>query len=63
MLFSKYWESSPKKQNLEKLLLISAELFDLEGIEAPQNLKKILTSKPIWDDFSHPNKGILCLKS
>jgi hypothetical protein len=29
---------------LEKLLLISAELFDLEGIEAPQNLKKIASS-------------------
>jgi hypothetical protein len=43
-LFSKYWESSPKKQNLEKLLLISAELFDLEGIEAPENLKKIASS-------------------
>ena len=43
-LFSKYWESSPKKQNLEKLLLISAELFDLEGIEAPKNLKKIASS-------------------
>ena len=40
-LFSKYWESSPKKQNLEKLLLLTDELFDLEGIEAPQNLKKI----------------------
>jgi len=43
-LFSKYWESSPKKRNLEKLLLISGELFDLEGIEAPQNLKKIVRS-------------------
>jgi hypothetical protein len=43
-LFSKYWESSPKKKNLEKLLLISAELFDLEGIEAPENLKKIVRS-------------------
>ena len=43
-LFSKYWESSPKKQNLEKLLLISEELFELEGIEAPQNLKKIAHS-------------------
>ncbi len=43
-LFSKYWESSPKKKNLEKLLLISSELFDLEGIEAPQNLKKIVRS-------------------
>ena len=44
ILFSKYWESSPKKQNLEKLLLISAELFELEGIEAPRNLKKIASS-------------------
>lgn len=41
-LFSKYWESSPKKQNLEKLLLLTDELFDLEGVEAPQNLKKIV---------------------
>ncbi len=44
VLFSKYWESSPKKQNLEKLLLISAELFELEGIEAPRNLRKIANS-------------------
>jgi len=44
VLFSKYWESSPKKQNLEKLLLISAELFELEGVEAPRNLKKIASS-------------------
>ena len=43
-LFSKYWESSPKKKNLEKLLLISGELVDLEGLEAPQNLKKIARS-------------------
>ncbi len=43
-LFSKYWESSPKKQNLEKLLLISAELFDVEGIESPKNLNKIANS-------------------
>jgi hypothetical protein len=42
-LFSKYWESSPKKQNLEKLLLLTDELFDLEGIDAPQNLKKIVS--------------------
>ena len=42
-LFSKYWESSPKKQNLEKLLLLSDELFDREGIDAPQNLRKIVS--------------------
>ena len=41
-LFSKYWDSSPKKQNLEKLLLLTDELFDIEGIAAPQNLKKIV---------------------
>ena len=44
VLFSKYWESSPKKQSLEKLLLISAELFELEGIEGPRNLIKIASS-------------------
>jgi hypothetical protein len=44
VLFSKYWESSPKKQNLEKLLLISAELFQLEGIAPPRNLNKIASS-------------------
>ena len=43
-LFSKYWESSPKKKNLEKLLLISGELFELDRIEAPQSLKKIVGS-------------------
>ncbi len=42
-LFSKYWESSPKKQNLEKLLLLSHELFEREKIEAPQNLNKIVS--------------------
>jgi hypothetical protein len=42
-LFSKYWESSPKKQNLEKLLLLTDELFDQEGIEAPHNMKKIVS--------------------
>jgi hypothetical protein len=44
ILFSRYWESSPKRKNLEKLLLISGELFDLEKIEAPQSLKKIVGS-------------------
>ena len=37
-LFARYWESSPKRQNLEKLLLVSAELFRREGIPAPDNL-------------------------
>jgi hypothetical protein len=40
-LFARYWESSPKRQNLEKLLLVSAELFLRERIPAPSNLTQI----------------------
>lgn len=40
-LFARYWESSPKRQNLEKLLLVSAELFLRERILAPGNLLQI----------------------
>ncbi len=40
-LFSRYWESSPKRQNLEKLLFASAELFRREQINQPRNLEKI----------------------
>ena len=40
-LFSRYWETSPKRQNLEKLLLISATIFDLQELKAPKNLDKI----------------------
>jgi hypothetical protein len=36
-LFSRYWETSPKRQNLEKLLLISAAIFDRQGLRAPKN--------------------------
>ena len=43
-LFSRYWETSPKRQNLEKLLLISAAIFDRQGLKAPKNLDKIATS-------------------
>jgi hypothetical protein len=43
-LLGRYWESSPKRQNLEKLLLISAELFRREDIAAPLNLVKIAES-------------------
>jgi hypothetical protein len=35
-LFARYWDLSPKRQNLEKLLLISAWLFKRENIEAPR---------------------------
>jgi hypothetical protein len=40
-LFARYWESSPKRQNLEKLLLVSAALFLRERIPAPSNLSQI----------------------
>ena len=51
-LFSRYWETSPKRQNLEKLLLISAAIFDRQGLTAPKNLDKIAASlKPKYDDL------------
>lgn len=43
-LFSRYWELSPKRQNLEKLLLISAWLLKRENIEAPKHLDQITES-------------------
>ena len=43
-LLGRYWESSPKRQNLEKLLYISAELFQRSGIPAPRNLPQIAES-------------------
>lgn len=51
-LFSRYWETSPKRQNLEKLLLVSAEIFNRQGLNAPKNLEKIAASlKPKYNDF------------
>jgi hypothetical protein len=46
-LFSRYWESSPKRQNLEKLLLVSSELFKGLGLKPPENLQKIADSLKI----------------
>jgi hypothetical protein len=43
-LFSRYWETSPKRQNLEKLLLVSAMIFSSQKLEAPGNLGKIAAS-------------------
>jgi hypothetical protein len=43
-LLGRYWESSPKRQNLEKLLFTSAELFRREGIPCPRNLAQIAES-------------------
>ena len=51
-LFSRYWETSPKRQNLEKLLLVSADLFTRQGLDAPTNLDKIAGSlKSKYEDF------------
>jgi hypothetical protein len=51
-LFSRYWETSPKRQNLEKLLLISAAIFSLQGLKAPKNLDKIAESlKPKYGEL------------
>ena len=51
-LFSRYWETSPKRQNLEKLLFISAAIFERQGLRAPKNLDKIAASlKPKYGDF------------
>ncbi len=43
-LLGRYWESNPKRQNLEKLLFISAELFRRENIAAPFHLRQIAES-------------------
>jgi hypothetical protein len=43
-LFSRYWETSPKRQNLEKLLLVSAAIFKIKGLSPPGNLNQIVAS-------------------
>jgi hypothetical protein len=43
-LLGRYWESNPKRQNLEKLLFISAELFRRANISAPRHLEQIAAS-------------------
>lgn len=43
-LLGRYWESSPKRQNLEKLLIVSADLLRRENIAAPRNLEQIAES-------------------
>ncbi len=51
-LFSRYWETSPKRQNLEKLLFVSAAIFEHQGLKAPKNLEKIAASlKSKYDDL------------
>lgn len=51
-LFSHYWETSPKRQNLEKLLLISAAIFKKKNLKSPGNLDKIAASlKPKYGDL------------
>ena len=40
-LLSRYWESSPKRQNLEKLIFLSVALFSRHRLTLPGNLKRI----------------------
>jgi len=40
-LFARHWESSPKRQNLERLLLISVELLTREKLAPPGDLGRI----------------------
>jgi hypothetical protein len=52
VLFSRYWETSPKRQNLEKLLLVSATIFKIQKVKPPGNLDKIAASlKPKYVDL------------
>jgi hypothetical protein len=57
-LFSRYWGTSPKKQNLEKLLLISSWIFKREQIQGPKNLDKIVAS--FTDKYSDLFSGDIC---
>ena len=51
-LFSRYWETSPKRQNLEKLLLASATIFKFKKLKPPGNLDQIAASlKPKYGDL------------
>ena len=56
-LFSRYLETNPQRQNLEKLLLASAMIFNLLGLEPPINLPEIAASlKSKYGDFSSRGK-------
>ena len=51
-LFSRYWETSPKRQNLEKLILVSAGIFQSQKLKPPGNLEQIVTSlQPKYDNL------------
>jgi len=51
-LFSRYWETSPKRQNLEKLLLVSATIFKIQKLKPPGNLDQIAASLKLkYDDL------------
>jgi hypothetical protein len=43
-LLGRYWETNPRRQNLEKLLYISAELLRRESMAAPFHLRQIAES-------------------
>jgi hypothetical protein len=59
-LFSRYVETSPTRQNLEKLLLASAIVFNLQGLEPPKNLIEIAASlKRKYGDLLSRGKLVL----
>ena len=56
-LFSRYLATNPKRQNLEKLLLASSMVFNLQGLEPPVNLAEIAASlKSKYGDFLSKGK-------
>jgi len=57
-LFSRYWETSPKRQNLEKLLLISSWIFKRQKTQGPKNLNKIAAS--FADKYGDLFSGEIC---
>ena len=57
-LFSRYWETSPERQNMEKLLLISSWLFKRGKIQGPKNLHKITAS--FTDKYTDLFSGEIC---
>ena len=57
-MFSRYWETSPKRQNLEKLLLISSWIFKRQKIQGPKNLNKIAAS--FADKYNDLFSGEIC---
>ena len=57
-LFSRYWDTTPERQNMEKLLIISSWLFKRGKIQGPKNLHKIAAS--FTDKYTDLFSGEIC---